>query len=166
MSQKNSINNFLRQKLIKRSNPAALKWDSRSCFDAMPGHQGNDCGTLGHAGIDARFTCKFEDDSKHGRDAPCKIRTTGTWHCEACRTNSDLGRTFKKSYHGQNNDNLSPADGQPSHRSRVDLRLKKKLTLNRRAGIPAEPAISGLCHFSGFKPIKTPKVIVDLRFCN
>ena len=35
----------------------------------MPGHQGNDCGTLGHAGIDARFTCKFEDDSKHGRDA-------------------------------------------------------------------------------------------------
>jgi len=27
----------------------------------MPGHQGNDCGTLGHAGIDARFTCKFED---------------------------------------------------------------------------------------------------------
>ena len=43
---------------------------------------------------------------------------------------------------------------------------KQSYTLISDAGIPVESAISGLCHFSGFKLSKTPKVIVDLRFCN
>ena len=36
MSQKTSINIFFRQKLIKMSNPDALKWDSRSALTLCP----------------------------------------------------------------------------------------------------------------------------------